>query len=297
MARPLCTISLMLEADFRAAILPLLEAGEVDALEWSFDVGWSLDEWPAGVSELLDFYASQGRLLGHGVTFSPLSGAWHDRQQLWLDRLKGEVARRDYAHVSEHFGFMTAGDFHQSAPLPVPRDAATLALGQRRLEALAEAAGVPVGLENLGFAFGPRDVAEQGPFLDELLRPVDGFLLLDLHNLYCQAANFDTPGKHLMESYPLDRVRELHVSGGSWSESTLEPEAGPIRRDTHDDAVPEEVFALLEHALKICPDVRYVTMERLGQTLTEGQDADGDDTSAERFRQDFRRMRQIVSGA
>jgi len=301
MATPLCTISLMLEPDFRAAILPLLEAGQVDALEWSFDIGWGWDQLPPGIDELIDFFSDNQRLLGHGVTFSPLSGQWKNRQDQWLENLREEVARRNYNHVTEHFGFMTAGDFHQSAPLPVPRDQRTITLGQQRMEMLAQAAGVPVGLENLAFAFGPRDVAEQGGFLEELLRPVDGFLLLDLHNLYCQSHNFNIAGPSLMESYPLDRVRELHVSGGSWSDSTLEPEAGPIRRDTHDDAVPQDVFILLEHALKACPNIQYVTMERLGQTITEdASDEPSDeqaDTSAERFRADYRRMRSIVEAS
>lgn len=293
MPRPLCTLSLMIEPDFRAAILPLLEAGEVEALEWSFDIGWGRPNLAPGIAELLDFFASAGRLLGHGVTFSPLSGQWSQRQAQWLDLLRIEMQRRAYQHFTEHFGFMTAGDFHQSAPLPVPRNAKTIELGQQRLQMLAEAAQVPVGLENLAFAFGPQDVQEQGAFLEELLQPVDGFLLLDLHNLYCQACNFDTPGSELMASYPLDRVRELHVSGGSWSESTLEPQRGPIRRDTHDDAVPQDVFALLKHALSVCPNVQYVTMERLGNTMA----GDGGEASIEQFRADYRRMRAIVGEA
>ena len=287
---PLCALSLMLDDTYRQAVYPLFEQGVVDAVEWSFDCGWGLPELPAWLHETLRFYGDQGRLLGHGVSFSPLSGQWHTRQAQWLELLRTEVSTRTYSHISEHFGFMTAGDFHQSAPLPVPRDEYTLALGQARLKLLQETAGLPVGLENLAFAFGPRDVAEQGQFLEELLAPVDGFLLLDLHNLYCQAVNFDIPGERLMEEYPLGRVRELHVSGGSWSGSTLDPDGGPIRRDTHDDAVPDEVFHLLRHALQICPTVQYVTLERLGDTLESPVGIDG-------FRDDFHRMRDIVAEA
>ena len=75
---------------------------------------------------------------------------------------------------------MTAGDFHRSAPLPVPLTPAALQLGQERLRRLQDAGATQVGLENLAFAFGRQDVADQGRFLDELLQPVDGFLLLDL---------------------------------------------------------------------------------------------------------------------
>ncbi len=294
MPRPLCALSLMLDDDYRRAVYPLFEAGEVDAVEWSFDCGWGHPASPDWLDELLRFYGEQGRLLGHGVSFSPLSGQWHDRQIQWLAMLRKEVDQRSYAHISEHFGFMTAGDFHQSAPLPVPRNADTIRLGQERLKLLKHTANLPVGLENLAFAFGPSDVAEQGQFLDELLAPVDGFLLLDLHNLYCQSHNFTVPGERLMESYPLGRVRELHVSGGSWSGSTLDPDSPPIRRDTHDDAVPEDVFRLLRHALDTCPNVRYVTLERLGGTIPlDGNGA----TGIERFHADFHRLREIVEAS
>ena len=72
--RPLIGLSLMLEDDFLRAALPLFEAGEVEVLEWSFDVGWGLPALPAWAEELLACYSDQGRLLGHGVTYSALSG-------------------------------------------------------------------------------------------------------------------------------------------------------------------------------------------------------------------------------
>ncbi len=69
----------MLQADFRAAALPLFEAGAIEALEWSFDIEWSradcgLEPLPPWAGELLDHYAAADRLFGHGVTFSPGSG-------------------------------------------------------------------------------------------------------------------------------------------------------------------------------------------------------------------------------
>ena len=72
---------------------------------------------------------------------------------------------------------MNAGDFHQSAPLPVPMTEEAIAIGIDRLRKLSEVARVPVGLENLAFAFGKQDFKDQGPFLENMLQPVDGFLL------------------------------------------------------------------------------------------------------------------------
>ena len=283
-ARPWVGLSLMLEDDFLRAALPLFEAGEVETLEWSFDVGWSLPRLPSWAEALLDDYGRAGRLLGHGVTYSALSGAWTAHQQSWLDRLRAEVQSRQYVHVSEHFGFMTAGNVHRSAPLAVPLSESSLRLGQQRLKQLQATGIADVGLENLAFAFGRRDVEDQGRFLAELLAPVGGFLLLDLHNVYCQSCNFAVSIDGLIESYPLRLVRELHVSGGSWSQGRA---GDHIRRDTHDGPVPEEVFSAVELALTRCPHVVAVIFERLGGTFQ----AAADETQ---FRDDFQRLKTLV---
>ena len=75
-----------------------------------------------------------------------------------------------------------------------------------RLQKFAEVVKVPVGLENLAFGLGLRDVLEQGIFIDRLLTAIDGFSLLDLHNLYCQIHNFDRSATEILAQYPLDRV-------------------------------------------------------------------------------------------
>jgi uncharacterized protein (UPF0276 family) len=199
-----------------------------------------------------------------------------------------EVQHRRYRHVSEHFGFSSTRNFHQSAPLPVPLTPATLRLGQDRLRKLAELAKVGVGLENLAFAFCLRDVLDQGRFLDELLAPVNGFVVLDLHNLFCQATNFQQPIEELLSGYPLDRVRELHVAGGSWSQPSIS-RSKPIRRDTHDGPVPEEIFTVLPEVLRRCPHVDTVILERMGGTLASADDAS--------FRRDFLHLKEIVHGA
>lgn len=273
-------LSLMPTEDFLRATLPLFEAGHVDVVEWSFDTAWTDDDLPSWMPPLLDDYAEKGRLLGHGTSFSPLSATFTDRQKDWLDRAKGAMARRSYASVSEHFGFMTAGDFDFCAPMPVPYTDAAVRIGQDRLRRLAEVAKVDVGLENLALAFGENDVRDQGPFLEELLSAVNGFLVLDLHNIHCQAKNFDRDARALLDGYPLHRVRQLHVSGGSWS-------AEGVRQDTHDAEVPDEVFELVPHAIAKCPNLRHVILERLGGTLRSPEEE-------VRLAADFHRLRGLL---
>lgn len=281
--RVLSAIACNADPDVLSAAFPLLEAGEVEALEWSFDA--LLGEMPDWFATLLGAYGEQGRLVGHGVYFSLLSGQWTPEQQQWLRDLSQLAARFSFDHVTEHFGFFTGENFHAGAPLPVPCSAATLRLGRDRLRRIQEAGQCPVGLENLALAYSLDDVQQQGTFLDQLLEPVNGFLILDLHNLYCQLHNFAVAPEALLDLYPLDRVREIHISGGSWEDSAQAPR-GQVRRDTHDGAVPEEVFQLLERTMPRCPHLKYVVLEQLGTALkTERRRA--------RFRQDFRRMARL----
>jgi len=282
-------LSLMIEEPFRRAVMPLFERGLVDALEHSFEIGWGRDPLPSWAEALLDHYGEAGRLWGHGVTMSPFSVEAPDRSR-WLDRVARACESRRYRAVSEHFGFMVAGDLDGGAPLPPPPGPATIAMGITALRRLAAACNTSVGLENLALALGEADVHAQGPLLTEILDAVDGYLLLDLHNLHCQIENYGVDAIALLESYPLGRVRCVHVSGGSWSEPLVKGSARRFRRDTHDDDVPDAVFEVLREALPRCPALELVVLERIGFTI-EGLEAE------ERFRADFRRVRATVEEA
>jgi hypothetical protein len=89
-----------------------------------------------------------------------------------------------------------------------------------------------------------------------------------LHNVYCQSKNFDIDPKDILRSYPLEKVREVHISGGSWS-SSISGNRKAIRRDTHDDSVPAEVFELLSLVLCMCPELRFVILERIGGSMPD----------------------------
>lgn len=282
----LAALACNLDVDILSASLPLLAEGRVEALEWSFDTLFWAQQVPEWFLALLDTYSNQQRLLGHGVYFSLLSGRWTAEQQQWLQQLRQLAGRYQFAHITEHFGFFTGQNFHHGAPLPVPYSPTTLRLGQDRVRRIYEACQCPVGLENLAFAYSLTEVKQHGEFLDRLLEPVNGFLILDLHNLYCQLHNFSVPYDELLALYPLHRVREIHISGGSWEESVLVP-GRQIRRDTHDGAVPDAVFQLLERTMPQCPQLRYVVLEQLGNSLHTEQ-------SRLQFRLDFLRMEQLV---
>lgn len=282
----LASVACNLDVDILAATLPLFAAGKVAAIEWSFDTLFRTPHMPDWFSELLQTYGEAGKLIGHGVYFSLFTGQWSVNQQNWLQHLQKLSREYSFNHITEHFGFMTGQNFHHGAPLPIPYSYATLAIGQDRLARIQDACQCPVGLENLAFSYSLDEVKQHGQFLEQLITPINGFIILDLHNLYCQLHNFNTSFEEIIDLYPLDKVREIHISGGSWENSTVEPDR-KIRRDTHDEAVPKEVFWLLENTLDKCPNLKYVVLEQLGNALKTEE-------SKKLFYADFLKMEAII---
>ena len=283
--KPWVGISLMPEAEFIEAALPLFKNAEVDVIEWSFDTLHPNAKEPEWLSLLLNDFSKNGRLIGHGVKYSLLKGKWDSQQEKWLKQLSKAVKKYNYNHITEHFGFMTSDNFHKGTALPVPFNKTTLAIGQDRLKRLQNISQLPIGIENLAFAFSPKQIKEQGKFLEKLIEPVNGFLILDLHNIFCQASNFKIEPLKLAKSYPLQKVKEIHISGGSWA--SVKTSTDKVRRDTHDEAVPTEVFNLLKQVLPLCKNVEYIIFERLGNTIKPKKEK-------LQFVKDFRQIKKIV---
>lgn len=289
MSKIFSAISCNLDDNILLASLPLFEAEKIEAIEWSFDTLFKNPDIPLWFTELLNAFGAENRLIGHGVFFSLFSGNWSKEQQDWLFHLEKISSAYRFDHISEHFGFMTGENFHNGAPVSIPFTEKTLAIGRDRLKRIYNACNCPVGLENMAFSYSLDTAKQQGEFLDKLVEPVNGFIILDIHNLYCQIKNFDIEFDNIINIYPLNRVREIHISGGSWEESKVV--AGKkIRRDTHNDAVPEEVFEILNAAICKCPNLKYVVLEQLGNGLDTLQSRDA-------FQQDFIKLDAIVQSA
>ena len=285
----LSTIACNLDTEVLATALPLFQGEEVEAIEWSFDTLHQTRHIPSWFTELLSAYSKAERLIGHGVFFSIFSGRWTEDQEYWLKHLRKICNAFHFDHITEHFGFMTGADFHKGAPVPIPLTRTTLAIGVDRLQRIQEACRRPVGLENLAFSYSLDDVKRHGEFLHRLIQPIDGFIILDLHNLYCHMHNFEISFDDILQLYYLEEVREIHISGGTWEPSTIE-ENKMIRRDTHDEAVPELVFNMLVRIIPMCPQLRYVVLEQIGSGLKE-------QASKLAFRTDFHKMNNIIAKA
>ena len=264
--RPWLGVSIQPDVGCGRALAPWFRDGRVEAVELTVDVlvkeGWGAV--PPWYQQVVRAFSAAGRLFGHGVGFSVMSGGpTTHRQQAWVDAVAERLQRTPCRRLSVHAGWFEAGTAIFGAPLaPPPRSKLAWSLLAARTTELSARLGCPVGVENLGFAWSARDVRQRAARWHRWLKDHEGgYLHLDLHNLWCQAATWSLPLEGLLRMLPLQAVRVVHVAGGRWSW----PMAGrpPVRRDTHDGAIPESVWALIPEVIALCPQLETVVYERV----------------------------------
>lgn len=198
----------------------------------------------------------------HGVELSIGSAhGWNDAYLKMLDHFQ---AAWPFVWHSEHLGFQTIPGNNKSTleigvPLPLPATKESIQIVALRSAAILKRYGVPFLLENPAHYFSdfPSDpeVGDDIGLMQAVTENSGCQVLLDLHNLHCNAVNHDFDPFMAIDRMPLSRVVEIHVAGGSWRDG--------FWMDAHDGRVPERVWDLLEYALPILPNASGLVFELL----------------------------------
>ncbi|MGB5695576.1 MAG: DUF692 domain-containing protein [Polyangiales bacterium] len=162
----------------------------------------------------------------------------------YLSDLRTFLSDLEVPWHSEHLclGAVDGRFFHDLLPLPFTDEAARTA--SQRLSEMRDAIGVPLAFENVSYyaTQGPNGLAE-ADFVVEVLERADAKLLLDVNNIYVNAENFGFDPKAYVDKIPAERVVQIHVAGHLLRDDGL-------RIDTHGEPVPEDVYDLLDYALR-----------------------------------------------
>src|ERR1043165_2314572 len=198
----------------------------------------------------------------HGVELS--IGSAHGLNNAYLKMLDSFQKEWPFVWHSEHLGFQTIlGDndsrLEIGVPLPMPATVEAVELVATRSANIQQRYSVPFLLENPAHYFSalPADpeIGNEYKFLNAFTEQSGCYLLLDLHNLYCNAVNHNFNALDVIDTLPLDRVIEIHVAGGSWRDG--------FWMDAHDGRVPDPVWELLEYVLPRTPNLGGVGVELL----------------------------------
>jgi len=140
------------------------------------------------------------------------SGAALDRDLLRMAKL---VARIEPDHWSEHLAFVRAGGFEIGHLAAAPYPPATLEGTLRNLLRARAVVGSLPHVENVAALLPPPGSHwSEEEFICRCVRGSGAPLLLDLHNLYANAWNFERDPFAMLLAVPLEGVHSVHLSGG-----------------------------------------------------------------------------------
>ncbi|AYO54603.1 multinuclear nonheme iron-dependent oxidase [Acinetobacter wuhouensis] len=266
--KPLLGLSIFPQLSFLNTCLSLFEQEKVEVLEWSFD-HCHYENRPEWFNLLLKDYSEAGRLLAHGVHYSAFTAQMNELHDEWLALWEQEQQQLKYVHVSEHIGYKSQLKQNTGFPLPLDYHLVDVHDFGHQVMALQSASKIPLGFEILALSLSYQQVIEQAKFVTGLCQKFNTFIVLDLHNLYCQAFNFNLEIDALIALYPIEYIREIHISGGSFSYGDLADKQ--VRRDTHDGAIPKALFKVLQDWLPRFKHCQYIIFEQLPESLKTTQ--------------------------
>jgi uncharacterized protein len=181
----------------------------------------------------------------HGVGLSIGSMRPLDREHLM--RLKTLCDRYAPESFSEHLAWSSHGDTYFNDLLPLPYTRQTLAQVVEHVDEVQTALGRQMLLENpstyIGFS---ESTITEIDFLDEVSKRTGCGLLLDINNVFVSAKNHDTQPLPYLESFPLDRVKEIHL-GGHHEET--DDAGAPLLIDAHGSPISAAVWTLYAHVI------------------------------------------------
>ena len=176
----------------------------------------------------------------HGVGLSV--GAMQPLDRDHLARLKILCDRYQPESFSEHLAWSSHEGVYFNDLLPLPYTWKTLDRVVAHIDEVQTALGRTMLLENPSTYLRLAESAiPEVDFLAEISQRTGCGLLLDVNNVFVSAKNNDTAPLSYLDSFPLDRVREIHL-GGHHQEAD---EAGaPLLIDAHASPVADAVWAL-----------------------------------------------------
>jgi uncharacterized protein (UPF0276 family) len=177
----------------------------------------------------------------HGVGLS--LGSADPLDEAHLAKLDALARRIEPAFVSEHLSWTSIGGRHANELLPLPFTREAVDHLSDRIGRAQERLGRRLLVENVSayHAFADAEMAEW-EFVSQVVRRSGCALLLDVNNVFVNAANFGFDARRYLAGIEPASVAQFHLGG-------FEPEAA-LLVDTHGARVSEGAWALYREAVE-----------------------------------------------
>jgi len=222
-----------------------------DILDGSPDIGWFEIHAENYMGEggpphaYLTAIRERYKLSLHGVGLSIGGSGPLDMEH--LAGLKILVDRYQPALFSEHLAWSSHDTVYLNDLLPLPYTEATLATVCAHIDEVQATLQRQMLLENPStyVAFAESSMSEI-EFLNEVARRTGCGLLLDVNNVFVQAANHGFAAATYLDSFPAEHVGEIHLGGHA---EDTDDDGSALLIDDHGHKVADPVWALYARAL------------------------------------------------
>ncbi|MEM7192805.1 MAG: DUF692 domain-containing protein [Pseudomonadota bacterium] len=176
----------------------------------------------------------------HGVGLSIGGAGPLDKDH--LVRLRTLADRYQPALFSEHLAWSSHDDTYLNDLLPLPYTVETLDRVCDHIDEVQEAMGRRMLLENPStYVVYAETTMSEVAFLGEIVRRTGCGLLLDVNNVFVQAANHGFEPSDYLDAFPAEHVGEIHLGGHA---EDSDSDGSLLLIDDHGRGISEQVWAL-----------------------------------------------------
>ena len=159
-------------------------------------------------------HASVVDLYSHGIGLSIATVDGWNTEALRL--IESVLDNFDVRWISEHLGYTTV-DGHFLGCMPAaPRTSRFVDLIAARVNRLRELFAVEICMELVASPIDSGGDLSHARFLNQITEASNSGVILDLHNLECEADNGRVVLDEFFDEVEFTRIREIHVAGGIW---------------------------------------------------------------------------------
>jgi uncharacterized protein (UPF0276 family) len=176
----------------------------------------------------------------HGVSLSV--GSTDPLDIEYLKKLKTLANEVQPAWISDHLCWTSCHNINSHDLLPLPYNEETLTHVAERIRQVQDFLGRRILIENVSSYLSYRSSEmTEWEFLAAIADQADCLILLDINNIYVSACNHGFKPKSYLQHMDASRIQQFHLAGHT--------RQGDFLIDTHDQPVPDPVWALYTQAL------------------------------------------------
>lgn len=163
---------------------------------------------------------------------------------------------------SDHLSCTRINGYYLQDLIPVPFTKEAVSVISDNIKFLQDEFQIPFLIENPSYySTLIKPELSEAEFINAILEQADCGLLLDVNNVFVNSTNHNYDAQEFLKEIDLARIIQIHIAGHKENyQAFLSTKLLKIL-DTHGEAIPEQVFQILEQVLEKT-DVKAILLER-----------------------------------